>query len=124
MLTNGRLGEKKKIEPISVYSGTEIDSRPIATFIFKYRSKQALQQLHIIPTTPEPTPLEERDVETLTVEELRELVRRQKAAGTASKMENSGGDRKVKRERDTTTNTPPNLKKERAMEPEVVELSD
>ncbi|KAK4891979.1 hypothetical protein LTR27_009506 [Elasticomyces elasticus] len=83
-------------------------SRPIrkgptlATFIFKYRSRAALHALHIIPRTPSPVPLENRPVEELSMEEMRELVRRQKATldaqnGRGTKQEIK---QEIKRERD------------------------
>lgn len=52
----------------------------IATFVFRYRSKSALQAEGIIPRTPSPTPLEERPLEELNQEELRELLRRHRAS--------------------------------------------
>ncbi|KAJ9623096.1 hypothetical protein H2203_006029 [Taxawa tesnikishii (nom. ined.)] len=48
------------------------------TFTFKYRSEAALKSLMIIPRTPSPIPLEERDPETLSREEMLELLRKQK----------------------------------------------
>lgn len=38
----------------------------------------ALQSLLLIPRSPSPVPLEERDVDTLSAEEMRELLRRQR----------------------------------------------
>ncbi|KAK4561820.1 hypothetical protein LTR86_004499 [Recurvomyces mirabilis] len=49
---------------------------PFATFIFKYRSRHDLQVEGIIPRSPSPVPLEERDPDSLSAEEARELVRR------------------------------------------------
>ncbi|EXJ58342.1 hypothetical protein A1O7_05767 [Cladophialophora yegresii CBS 114405] len=46
----------------------------------------ALQTLGIIPRTPEPVPLEEREEETLTPAEMLELIRQQKAEGKAEKV--------------------------------------
>ncbi|GAB7360129.1 hypothetical protein MBLNU230_g7892t1 [Neophaeotheca triangularis] len=51
---------------------------PFAKFVFKYRSRRDLQIEGIIPRSPSPTPLEDRDEASLTVEEARELVRRQR----------------------------------------------
>lgn len=51
------------------------------TFTFKYRSEAALKSLMIIPRTPSPIPLEERDPETLSREEMLELLRKQKVCG-------------------------------------------
>ncbi|EME84101.1 uncharacterized protein MYCFIDRAFT_214617 [Pseudocercospora fijiensis CIRAD86] len=49
---------------------------PFATYKFKYRSRRDLQIEGIIPRSPSPTPLEDRDPDDLTPEEARELVRR------------------------------------------------
>ncbi|KAK0650601.1 hypothetical protein DIS24_g6712 [Lasiodiplodia hormozganensis] len=71
----------------------------IATFIFRYRSKSALQAEGIIPRTPSPMPLEERPLEELKPEELRELLRRHRERDAAAsvvkrefKVEGTGGD--------------------------------
>jgi hypothetical protein len=72
-----------------------ISEEPIAVFDFRYRSKgilpplwsknpanisniAALQALCIIPRDPTPVPLEERDIDTLSLEETRELLKRQR----------------------------------------------
>ncbi|KAK6433585.1 hypothetical protein LTR95_010238 [Oleoguttula sp. CCFEE 5521] len=52
---------------------------PIATYRFLYRSHRDLQIEQIIERSPTPPPLEERDVDTLTIEEARELAKRLKA---------------------------------------------
>ncbi|KAI5362322.1 hypothetical protein Slin15195_G059730 [Septoria linicola] len=49
---------------------------PLAMFTFKYRSRRDLQIEGLIPRSPTPVPLEERDPDDLTPEEARELVRR------------------------------------------------
>ncbi|KAF2086114.1 hypothetical protein K490DRAFT_45117 [Saccharata proteae CBS 121410] len=49
-----------------------------------YRSKEALNSLHIIPRDPTPLPLEERPIEDLNPEEMRELLRRQKVRSSAA----------------------------------------
>jgi hypothetical protein len=46
----------------------------------------ALKQMHIIPRSPSPLPLEDRLIEELTLEELRELTRRQKAEVEAARL--------------------------------------
>ncbi|KAI1629872.1 hypothetical protein EDD37DRAFT_71211 [Exophiala viscosa] len=69
----------------TVWSGVDIDKCPLAVFIFLYRSGNALQVLDILPRTPEPVPLEARDPDSLTLEEARELARRQKAHREASR---------------------------------------
>ncbi|KAK8218486.1 hypothetical protein IWZ01DRAFT_155306 [Phyllosticta capitalensis] len=51
---------------------------PYAVFKFRYRSAEALKSMHLMPRTPEPVPLEERPIEELTSEEMRELLRRQR----------------------------------------------
>ena len=58
----------------------------------------------IIPRTPSPEPLEERDVTTLNHEELRELQKRARAA-----KETTSGEAKsrIKRERSDETNPRP-----------------
>jgi len=56
---------------------------------------EALQGLYIIPRSPSPVPLEERDVDTLSMEELRELARRTKQEMLAMKQIKT----EVKRER-------------------------
>lgn len=52
----------------------------MALYSFRYRSKEALQSMYLIPRTPEPIPLEDRPIEDLTAEEMRELLRRQKVS--------------------------------------------
>ncbi|GIZ45787.1 hypothetical protein CKM354_000894000 [Cercospora kikuchii] len=49
---------------------------PFAKFTFKCRSRRDLQLEDIIPRTPSPAPLEQRDPNSLTLEESRELLRR------------------------------------------------
>ncbi|KAK5708654.1 hypothetical protein LTR17_020486 [Elasticomyces elasticus] len=49
---------------------------PIATFEFLYRSRRDLQAEGVLPRSPSPVPLEERDPESLTREEAIALVRR------------------------------------------------
>ncbi|KAK5116641.1 hypothetical protein LTR62_007315 [Meristemomyces frigidus] len=46
---------------------------PFAELVFNYRSRSALQALHIIPRSPSPVPIEERDINELSMDELREL---------------------------------------------------
>lgn len=86
-------------------SGIEfVDSqdKPYVVFNFRYRSRsayskdiiptsnakepdspEALQDLHIIPRTPIPVSLEERPVEELSIDEARELLRRQRVGPEA-----------------------------------------
>ncbi|KAF2809635.1 uncharacterized protein BDZ99DRAFT_463419 [Mytilinidion resinicola] len=75
---------------------------PFATFNFRYRSRDALKALHIIPRSASPVALEDRPVEDLTPEELRELVKRQRErdAISAHKVKREKIEReKIKRER-------------------------
>ena len=71
----------------------DIDKKPIATFIFRCRSKskpntillrcfthtisEDLQRLLVIPRSPGILPLEQRPVEELSLDEARELIRLQ-----------------------------------------------
>lgn len=47
---------------------------PLLKYVFKCRSRKALQMLELIPETPEPIPLHERDPNTLSLAEARELL--------------------------------------------------
>lgn len=51
----------------------------------------------IIPRSPSPVPLEERDVDSLSLEETRELIRRQRELAAAARVVKR--ERGVKRER-------------------------
>jgi hypothetical protein len=51
---------------------------PIAVFNFRYRSRDDLKAERILPRSPTPVPLEDRPVEELTLEETRELLRRER----------------------------------------------
>ncbi|KAF1849734.1 uncharacterized protein K460DRAFT_372171 [Cucurbitaria berberidis CBS 394.84] len=51
------------------------NKQPFAVVTFKYRSKEALRSLLVIPRSPSPVPLEDRDTSTLTLDESRELLR-------------------------------------------------
>ncbi|KAK5465123.1 hypothetical protein LTS15_001686 [Exophiala xenobiotica] len=74
-----------------------LDQQPLATFIFKYRTRRALQSLLVIERSPSPLPIDERPVDELSREQLQDLVRRQREQ-QAIKQENGG----VKRERSRT----------------------
>ncbi|KAI4838070.1 hypothetical protein E4T44_08224 [Aureobasidium sp. EXF-8845] len=80
-----RLGEPRSIAPITSTSVTRIGSA-FATFNFRYRSRNTilnfaedLQISCLISRSPSPIPLEDRPEDSLTREELLELLRRQKA---------------------------------------------
>ncbi|KAI4234036.1 MAG: hypothetical protein LQ349_004042 [Xanthoria aureola] len=106
-----------KTQPYAGHETVDIDyvdrkDFPFAYFQFKYRSKKALQSMLLIPRTPSPpppprpVPLEERPVETLSVEELQQLVHRLRESRTAepharSKLESALAEQDVKREGET-----------------------
>ncbi|KAJ4540446.1 hypothetical protein HRR83_009553 [Exophiala dermatitidis] len=56
------------------------------TLIYSSTRAEALQALGVIPRSPSPIPLEERDPDTLTREEAVELLRRQRAEAEAAEM--------------------------------------
>ncbi|KAF2677306.1 hypothetical protein K458DRAFT_163912 [Lentithecium fluviatile CBS 122367] len=90
------LGDRETIRPFTTVSTTDLDGgKPFATFKFKYRSRSALQSLLVIPRSPSPVPLEERDINTLNPEEMRELLKRQKEREEAARKIKTEG---VKRE--------------------------
>ncbi|RMZ89405.1 hypothetical protein DV736_g3364, partial [Chaetothyriales sp. CBS 134916] len=43
--------------PVRIYETAKVDLLPAATFIFKYRTRKALQSLMIIPRSPSPLPV-------------------------------------------------------------------
>ncbi|KAK5217890.1 hypothetical protein LTR99_003284 [Exophiala xenobiotica] len=83
---------------INSWSTRTLDQQPLAKFIFKYRTRRALQSLLIIERSPTPLPIEERPIDDLSREELQNLVRRQREEQSITKQENGG----VKRERSGT----------------------
>jgi hypothetical protein len=99
LIVSHSLGPLERIQKRHVIlSGEKIEPYPVATFHFKYRSQgrefktlrqnwmadrlthsaESLKQLLVIPRSPSPTPLEERDPKDLTPAEARELIRRQR----------------------------------------------
>ncbi|KAK5956108.1 hypothetical protein OHC33_002681 [Knufia fluminis] len=66
-----------------VYTSTRV-GEVLATCIYKYRSRRALQLLELIPATPEPQPLEERDIDTLDPQEMRQLLAQYREHGSQS----------------------------------------
>ncbi|MCJ1279957.1 hypothetical protein MMC21_007782 [Puttea exsequens] len=107
---NAKLGMAKDIGNVTTWKTYPADGHedPFATFNFKYRSRRALKSLLLIPRTPSPIPLEDRDFETLTQEERDEFARGQhtlKARLRAERELNIVTDKterlaEVKRERD------------------------
>ncbi|KAE9969443.1 hypothetical protein BLS_005354 [Venturia inaequalis] len=68
---------------------------PFATICFKYRSLNDLKAELIIPRSPSPVPLEDRPLESLTPEEMLELLIRQREQAASLRQENT----RIKRER-------------------------
>ncbi|KAK2763970.1 hypothetical protein FQN54_009589 [Arachnomyces sp. PD_36] len=90
------LGPIRPEKPGTDYHGERIGGEPLAVFVFKYRSKRALQDLMIIPRSPSPLPPPaQRPVDNLTVEEMRQLIREQRANETIKSEPQVG----IKRER-------------------------
>ncbi|KAK2763971.1 hypothetical protein FQN54_009590 [Arachnomyces sp. PD_36] len=98
------LGSCENTEKYYCYVDVErLGDAPLATFVFKYRSRKALQDLTIIPRSPTPVPVEQRPVDDLSMEEMRELIQQLRAeaavkrgAQPATKQEIQSG---IKRER-------------------------
>ncbi|KAK3109769.1 hypothetical protein LTR53_016612 [Teratosphaeriaceae sp. CCFEE 6253] len=79
-LTAGRLGDRRACAPQNLQPVEYPYGRtPFATFTFKYRSRRDLQIEGVIARSPSPVPLEDRDPDSLTAEEARELVRLMRA---------------------------------------------
>ncbi|KAM3416597.1 hypothetical protein BST61_g8188 [Cercospora zeina] len=90
------------VQTVDVY-----DKKPFATFTFKYRSRRDLQIEGIIPRSPSPVPLEERDPDSLTLDESRELVRRMREREKEQRTEikKEGQKSKAKRARSEAVET-------------------
>jgi len=91
---------------------------PMAVYTFKYRTRsmpsdpparpkghadkttEDLQIEGVIERSPSPAPLEERDLETLSPEEMRELLRRQRLRAQDGPVKQEG--QRAKRERSAT----------------------
>jgi hypothetical protein len=95
-------GSEQPIVTSNILDFDHVDSNQMAfaTYIFKYRSRgrsvanpafalhlmlylAALESLMVIPRSPSPVPLEDRDIATLTEAEMRELLQRQRVSSTA-----------------------------------------
>ncbi|KAF2491026.1 hypothetical protein BU16DRAFT_141592 [Lophium mytilinum] len=94
----------KKMPAVQTINTFNIDPRnsPFATFNFRYRSSDALKALQIIPRSPTPVPLEDRPIEELTLEETRELLKRQRERDAAARKVKQ----EVKRERNDEGSRP------------------
>ncbi|KAF2441889.1 hypothetical protein P171DRAFT_434489 [Karstenula rhodostoma CBS 690.94] len=102
--TQTEYGPQEAVHPFTVLTTKKLyDGKPFAEFNFKYRSRKDLKALLIIPRSPSPVPLEDRDIDSLNAEEMRELLRRQKERQKADdnhKIESVA----VKKEHNTTRN--------------------
>ncbi|KAK0650602.1 hypothetical protein DIS24_g6713 [Lasiodiplodia hormozganensis] len=96
------LGEAQPLEyhGTSWSTSTKIDDKPFATFVFRYRSRNALKAECIISRTVSPEPLEDRPVEALTADEARELVRRLRDRRRSSQTLQPEVKQEVKQESD------------------------
>ncbi|KAF1810272.1 hypothetical protein P152DRAFT_451361 [Eremomyces bilateralis CBS 781.70] len=72
-----RLDRGESYGPSTVWNSTSLDKKPFATFRFKYRSIDSLKALGVVPRSPSPIPLEDRSIDDLTANELRERLREQ-----------------------------------------------
>lgn len=94
------LGATKACRDINMVEVTQpYGPEPFTTFTFKYRSRQDLQVEGILPRSPSPepeVPLEEREPESLTAEEARELVRilRERGTGIKKEIKKEGAERR------------------------------
>ncbi|OJD31722.1 uncharacterized protein BKCO1_4500017 [Diplodia corticola] len=121
---------KAKMYTQTFIAGSKEDD-PFAKFTFRYRSRAALQAECIIPRTPSLKPLEERPLEELDPDELRELERDAAASAVKNeiKSEENAGSSGPKRAYDQSelevVETRP-VKRERTCgsAPVVIDLSD
>lgn len=93
-------GEARPTTQRRVRNASKAVGSPIVDCIFKYRSRKALQMLEMIPATPEPVALSERDPNTLSLAEARELLAQMRQQGGGMgvvKKERSG----IKQEKDS-----------------------
>ncbi|KAF2430696.1 hypothetical protein EJ08DRAFT_697174 [Tothia fuscella] len=83
----------------------KIDQRdsPLATFVFKYRSLADLKAEGIIPRSPSPIPLEDRPIDELNPEEMRELLKRQSELLQKRRESDIQLKTEIKRERDDSS---------------------
>ncbi|KAF2117494.1 hypothetical protein BDV96DRAFT_685220 [Lophiotrema nucula] len=70
------LGQPEASSSVTYYDADYAEEEPFATFIYKYRSLKALKSLYVIPRTPTPEPLEDRDIEGMNPRELKVALRR------------------------------------------------
>ncbi|KAK8168194.1 hypothetical protein BKA80DRAFT_252742 [Phyllosticta citrichinensis] len=77
-----KLGQAQAGKAFNEVSVTYLDpiAKPFTVYNFRYRSLEALKSMRLIPQTPEPVPLEDRPIEDLSPEQMRELLRLQKVS--------------------------------------------
>ncbi|CAK4033345.1 Hypothetical predicted protein [Lecanosticta acicola] len=105
-----KLGDTVPCAPSIMYSSRPVDAsgKPAATFMFNYRTNNALKSLLIIPRTPSPeppTPLHLRDPTTLTPAEI-VLLQQGFAAAASEKEAKAEKMSKVKREHPDDSDAP------------------
>ncbi|KAF2004869.1 hypothetical protein P154DRAFT_571621 [Amniculicola lignicola CBS 123094] len=78
------LSKAKDTKPVEFVAAKYAEKDPFATFIFKYRSFAALKALYVIPRTPTPVPLSQREMNEMNDDEVRAELRRPKARKSAN----------------------------------------
>ncbi|KAJ4986210.1 hypothetical protein SVAN01_08257 [Stagonosporopsis vannaccii] len=121
-----RAAQPKGSRRFRVRHYTHVDSSkgPFATYNFKYRSRDSLKALLIIPRSTSPVPLEERDVDSLSMEEMRELLRRQRVCAPVL---NHRGDTNTTKDREAVARAAKlerGIKRERPCERNTTLLAD
>ncbi|KAF2171726.1 hypothetical protein M409DRAFT_17962 [Zasmidium cellare ATCC 36951] len=97
--TQATLGTREKVQDVAIQDvAFPYGTRPFAEFTFKYRSRKDLQVEGIIPRSPSPVPLEDRDPATLNADELRQLLERRN-----EELKKFSNIKTEKRERPTPT---------------------
>ncbi|KAE9969442.1 hypothetical protein BLS_005353 [Venturia inaequalis] len=86
--------------PSSITQFIDARDKPFAVFNFRYRSMNDLKAELIVPRSESPVPLENRLVDDLSREEMRELLKRQKQQIEEAARIKREGRNNVKRERD------------------------
>ncbi|KXJ96435.1 hypothetical protein Micbo1qcDRAFT_199249 [Microdochium bolleyi] len=116
---------QKALAPIQRHSRRiESDDGPIATFCFLYRSRDDLKKEMIIPRSPSPRSPSPDDIDSMSVEELRRLVRLGKfpevKTETRPKRERIGRDEAI----DLTGEETPACSVKRARRQSPIDLTD
>ncbi|KAF2231263.1 hypothetical protein EV356DRAFT_579371 [Viridothelium virens] len=92
---------------------------PIARFVFKYRSPDALKALMIIKRTPSPSTLEEMPLDELTLDQMRQLLGRQRARDGAA-----AGVKRERSEEGSPNDTPEQKRTRRSTSTAYLEIDD